>query len=452
MKKILQKRLQFCNLFAIITYVIITICNFFKGVAFIFKDLDISALLNKFTENKLVCKVGKVVKSNKTAVKIVSYFMIGLLAVLISVLSVGIRVGFNVNYSGKVIATVSDTSVFDNAKDIAVKNLANNRAGKAIAKPEFVLTLTVSNQLSTPANLAEKIIENTNEIVDGSALVVNGETVVCTESCGLEKLINDRKTAFFVNGADNTSEFVDKVEVKNGYYLEEDIEELEKAEEIISELDVKTVSTVVSENTVTYSVKKLKTSSYKSGYHRVYKKGKNGLTRTTVVSETINGAKSCENKISSVIVSEPTEQVEIIGTASSVISSTQRAEATSKGFICPLNRGTFTVSAYFGDGRNHKAIDLAADRGTPIFAVQGGVVTYASYDGDYGYNVVIDHGNGIKTRYAHASALCVSVGAKVTQGQMIAAVGSTGYSTGNHLHFEVIASGIRVNPAPYIGL
>ena len=84
--------------------------------------------------------------------------------------------------------------------------------------------------------------------------------------------------------------------------------------------------------------------------------------------------------------------------------------------------------------------------------MQAGKVTYAGWDSDYGYNVVIEHLNGLKTRYAHANALCVSKGATVAQGDMIATVGSTGWSTGNHLHFEVIVNGVRVNPGPYIGL
>ena len=112
----------------------------------------------------------------------------------------------------------------------------------------------------------------------------------------------------------------------------------------------------------------------------------------------------------------------------------------------------FVISSYYGDGRNHKAMDLAANKGVAIFAAAAGKVTYAGYDGDYGYNVVIDHGNGIQTRYAHESYLTVSKGQTVAQGDMIGAVGSTGYSTGNHLHFEVIINGTRVNPAPYIGL
>ena len=166
----------------------------------------------------------------------------------------------------------------------------------------------------------------------------------------------------------------------------------------------------------------------------------------------INGEVTETNLLSSKVVKEQVTEVVTVGTANNYVSASTSAKAKAAGFICPLNAGRYTVSAYYGDGRNHKAIDLAADRGTPIFAAAAGTVTYAGWDDDYGYNVIITHSNGLKTRYAHANALCVSKGATVAQGDMIATVGSTGWSTGTHLHFEVIVNGARVNPGPYIGL
>ena len=97
-------------------------------------------------------------------------------------------------------------------------------------------------------------------------------------------------------------------------------------------------------------------------------------------------------------------------------------------------------------------MDLAADRVTGIYASAAGTVVSAGFDGAYGYSVVVDHGNGLKTRYAHASALKVAKGARVEQGDLLALVGNTGNSTGNHLHYEVLVNNTRVNPAPYIGL
>ncbi|MBR4122976.1 MAG: peptidoglycan DD-metalloendopeptidase family protein [Clostridia bacterium] len=173
------------------------------------------------------------------------------------------------------------------------------------------------------------------------------------------------------------------------------------------------------------------------------------MTREVQLIESVNGEQTASTTLEKQVVSSPVTEVVTVGTAA---SSSSNAAASAAGFICPISKGQYKVVAYWGDGRNHKAIDLAANKGVAIFAAAAGTVESAGYKSDYGYNVVINHGNGIKTRYAHASALCVKAGQTVTQGQMIAAVGSTGYSTGNHLHFEVIVNGTRVNPAPYINL
>lgn len=98
----------------------------------------------------------------------------------------------------------------------------------------------------------------------------------------------------------------------------------------------------------------------------------------------------------------------------------------------------------------HGGLDLAASYGTPIMAVADGVVKTAGKTGGYGNLVVIDHGNGVETYYGHCSSINVTVGTEVKAGETIAKVGSTGNSTGNHLHFEIRINGSSVNPQKYI--
>lgn len=98
----------------------------------------------------------------------------------------------------------------------------------------------------------------------------------------------------------------------------------------------------------------------------------------------------------------------------------------------------------------HKGIDIAATRGTPILAAASGTVTFAGWSSGYGYLVKIDHGSGVETYYGHCSKLYVSAGDTVETGDKIAAVGSTGNSTGNHLHFEIRLNGEQVNPQKYV--
>ena len=98
----------------------------------------------------------------------------------------------------------------------------------------------------------------------------------------------------------------------------------------------------------------------------------------------------------------------------------------------------------------HKGIDIAATRGTPILATASGKVSFAGWSSGYGYLVKIDHGSGVETYYGHCSKLYVSAGDTVEAGDKIAAVGSTGNSTGNHLHFEIRLNGKQVNPQTYV--
>lgn len=98
----------------------------------------------------------------------------------------------------------------------------------------------------------------------------------------------------------------------------------------------------------------------------------------------------------------------------------------------------------------HTGLDIATSSGTPIKAAAGGTVTFAGYKGSYGNLVVITHSNGVQTYYGHCSKLYVSSGQTVSQGQSIAAVGSTGNSTGPHLHFEIRVNGVAYNPQNYV--
>ena len=100
--------------------------------------------------------------------------------------------------------------------------------------------------------------------------------------------------------------------------------------------------------------------------------------------------------------------------------------------------------------RTHGGLDIAAASGTPIVAAAAGTVTYSGWMSGYGNFLIITHANGVQTCYGHCSKLYVSSGATVAQGQTIAAVGSTGNSTGPHLHFEIRKNGVRYNPQSYI--
>jgi murein DD-endopeptidase MepM/ murein hydrolase activator NlpD len=130
-------------------------------------------------------------------------------------------------------------------------------------------------------------------------------------------------------------------------------------------------------------------------------------------------------------------------------ASTGTGGVSAAGFIWPVNG---TVVSGFGMrwGRMHEGIDISASTGTPIWAAAAGTVIHSGWLGGYGNLVVVDHGDGLATAYAHTSSILVSVGQPVAQGETIALVGSTGNSSGPHLHFEVRVNGVAVDPLLYL--
>lgn len=165
-------------------------------------------------------------------------------------------------------------------------------------------------------------------------------------------------------------------------------------------------------------------------------------------------------------IREVNNQLAAIAKAATKKSSSKSKSSSAKIYTggkftwpCP----SYTrISNYFGyrsaaethgiGSTNHKGIDMAAPYGSNIIAAGSGEVILASYKGGYGNCVMIDHGGGIVTLYGHASSICCSVGQSVKTGDVIAKVGSTGNSTGNHLHFSVLVNGTYVNPASYLGM
>ncbi len=142
--------------------------------------------------------------------------------------------------------------------------------------------------------------------------------------------------------------------------------------------------------------------------------------------------------------------------SSSNSSASSGSSSSSGGLTWPC--GSSRITSYFGNRSSptagastyHKGIDIGASTGTAIYAAASGTVVTATYSSSAGNYITISHGNGLSTSYMHCSALYVSVGDTVSQGQTIAAVGSTGISTGSHLHFAVIENGTYKNPLDYV--
>lgn len=176
---------------------------------------------------------------------------------------------------------------------------------------------------------------------------------------------------------------------------------------------------------------------------KVKVKGEYGSSKILANEVKHNGILVAREVLQEEVIKNPVNEVVVKGT-----KPVPKTAATGV-FLMPT-RGTISSRYGMRNGRMHRGLDIAAKTGTPIYAADGGTVTFSGWKGNYGNMVEIDHGNGYKTRYAHASKLLVKKGEKVYKGQHIANVGSTGRSTGPHLHLEVLKNGVYQNPSNYV--
>ena len=219
-------------------------------------------------------------------------------------------------------------------------------------------------------------------------------------------------------------------------------------------LSVKVVKNEVYDETIPYSKETTEDSSQYKGYTKTVQSGKNGSQIVTASVEYVDGYEVSREVLSTVVTEEPVTEKVVVGTKAkptyrtgTVLSASTGTGSIGSNFIWPVNTGYVSCGYSYG----HKALDIATSYGTPVHASAAGKVIVAGWYYNYGKCVVIDHGNGVQTLYAHNSSLNVSVGDYVSQGQQIAGVGSTGYSTGNHCHFEVKINGRNQNPWNYLG-
>ena len=223
-------------------------------------------------------------------------------------------------------------------------------------------------------------------------------------------------------------------------------------------LTLREVRAEVTAQETDFETVEIKTNALYSGTERVLSEGKKGYDQVTSLVITEGGKKVSSREVARLNVTRPVAQRVQIGT-----KPLDEAYSNSMGgiFLWPII-GAYGINSDYGYrwGKLHAGIDLGMGNspgtslGKTIIAVAQGTVIVAGTHSSYGYYVIIDHGGGLQTLYAHclANSLMVVPGQIVAAGEPIARVGSTGYSTGPHLHFEVRVNGNRVSPRPYLGI
>ena len=392
------------------------------------------------------------IKNSSSKAKQGIFAVVAVLGIMASLTFTGTRIAYRVNYSGHAIATISSKGQFYEALSLVASIVEGQNIKEVVDEPVFNTVITLNDNINNTAEVADAIIDNTEDIVKATVLAVDGSVVAIAEKSVLDDLINDRLNQFNIEGAECKSSFVNELSFEEGYFVSSKLDNKMAVEGVVNSLEVVTTARQTTDIIVPYKSIVKNNSEQLVGYSKVIVSGISGVNRVTEDTVMINGVVTSKGDVSTQVVVAAVDEVVEKGSAKTLASAKQKQQAHNLGFAFPLPAGTWQVSAYYGDGRNHKAIDLRAKSGTSIYAVADGTVIQSGWNGNYGYCITIEHDDGTRTLYAHARQLFAKVGARVSQGEVIALVGTTGQSTGNHLHFEVIINGRNVDPAPYINL
>jgi len=177
---------------------------------------------------------------------------------------------------------------------------------------------------------------------------------------------------------------------------------------------------------------------------RVKQYGQDGKKHINYVAEKVNGVIQNREITEEKVIKQAVNKVIVKGTKITQLASRSRSGTGA------IDWPVYGPITQYYKGSRHTGLDIGGRLGTYLHAADSGYVTYVGYRGNYGNFVIIDHGNGMVTRYAHCNSFKVGVGQKVQKGDVIATMGSTGRSTGPHLHFEVLVNGSFRNPLDYL--
>ena len=429
------------------------------------------------------------------------------LAVVIAVCSV-YTVGTTVTYDGEVIGTVDSQSTAEKARS-RLETITTRTLGESFTIDDSLIQyssgLLKRQDMVDGDTFEEDLSEEIGLVTPAYCLYVDGERIGATPYEGALEELMDQMKAAVVNEDTLSCEFAEDVEVKQEYvstdeimnlgYLAETLYSTKTAEvtyevkkgDTWSEIaethgltakellalnpgydinklqigEVLTLSASVPYLTMTvvqreryvddvmYDIEYTDTANLYKGDYKITSAGQYGAADVVATVTYVNGEETERTVLSSVTLREPVTEQRLRGTKE---RPTWHPTGT---FRWPVSG---RITSYFGGRKspggigstNHKGIDIAAPRGTPVYAADGGTVTYSGWMSGYGYLVRIDHGNGYVTYYGHNSSLTASVGQHVYKGQQIARVGSTGNSTGNHCHFEIRYNGVAKNPLNYL--
>ena len=420
--------------------------------------------------------------------------------------------GLTLTYGGREIAAIQDETVFEKATEMVNQRMVYDTAATANIKisPVFVLSAMDRTRYFAPSTLCDRIIQQSDGIIEeGSGLYVDGKLIGAVKSSAdltyiLQNILNtargsdlNTKVSFAqdvqtINGLFPTASIISAEEMNRkltgttqqaAAYTVQDgdtataiaarynlsLSELNRLNQnqvgdslqIGMQVKVQTPETLLSvkavrketyQTALPYKTVTQKDDSQYTDYTKVVTEGKDGVQQCTDEVTYVDGAEVSRKTLSKKVVTQAVDKKIVTGTKKRPKYS--GAGESSGSLMWPVP-SIHTITSYFAWrwGTMHTGIDISGGNsyGKTIVAADGGVVSYVRYSpSGYGNHLQINHGDGTATLYAHTSKILVSSGQRVSKGQPIALIGSTGDSTGAHLHFEVIKNGQKVNPLNYV--
>ena len=414
--------------------------------------------------------------------------------------------GAEVSYDGQSLGVVSSRhaaeKVVAELEDITRQTTGDSAYAVDTAELAVETGVYPRRELLSHDEFQEELGDALGQVEYAYVLYVDGEKIVATTRSGaLEDLLeqlklsyetSDTVNAYFVEDVEIRQEYVESSYVMNLGYIAEKLNETKEGEvtytvtagdsyysiaadydmsmedlmklnegydpKILRVGDVLTISNAVPYLTVVnverqryvqdvaYQVEYTDDASMYQGEYKTTSPGVYGKADITANVTYINGEETEREVVASVTLSQPVTEQQLRGTK-------ERPTWYPTGsFSWPCNgvlTSRFGYRSLLGS-TYHSGIDIGNSYGTSIYASDGGTVTYSGWMGGYGYLIIIDHGNGYQTYYGHNSSLVATKGEKVHKGQLIARMGSTGRSTGNHCHFGIKLNGTFLNPLNYL--
>ena len=440
-------------------------------------------------------------------------FFVSVCNVLLPLICIGVLVSvavslssstyaLEVSYNGKVLGYISDESVYNSAVQMLRQRIPDSSEEyKSTLTPTYSMAAVGQNMQMDSEQLCEAILADSENVESAYGLYIDGELCAAVKSYGDIQFIMQTFLDKYKTGAKGeTVSFVGETEVVSGLFdtdkivssedfaetistertetqiytvkdgdtaqsianvydmtysrlmeLNENLNDTPAAgssvlvEKVLPVLAVQTVRTETVTETIKYTKKTVKDNTQYVGYSKCTTKGQNGKRRIVQQVTEVNGVQVSREVLSSEVIVKPVNAVYTVGTK-------KASKVGSGSFTWPVP-GVRTISSPYGYrwGRLHAGVDISTTGvyGRTVVAADSGTVTVKNSPSGYGLHIIISHGNGYSTCYAHLSAVNVSTGQTVAKGQAIGKVGNSGSSTGPHLHFEIRVNNSPKNPMNY---